>query len=188
MRLQRLIEDLLTLSTVESGSFGLRYRPVNVKSIVQDVVDALAIVAAEKDVSLRLNTSNDLGTCPGDATQLARALNNVIGNAVKFTPAGGAIDVVVERSDFDILIHVTDTGIGIPHEEQSKTVPTVLSVLGIGRAGASRGGTGSHHCQSGHRASRWRNRSAIRSRPWNSSEDHLTRPFACRLLPRIPLI
>jgi signal transduction histidine kinase len=119
-RLLTLIEDLLTLSRVEAGSFGLLIGEVGVGSMLQAVIDAMAPMAAENEVTLSLDVPPDIGTIVGDPEQLERAMFNLVSNAVKFTRAGGWVTISVGRRDDMVRLRVRDTGIGIPFAEQDK--------------------------------------------------------------------
>ncbi|OLD95424.1 MAG: hypothetical protein AUG80_16710 [Candidatus Rokubacteria bacterium 13_1_20CM_4_68_9] len=120
-RLQaRLIEDLLDLSRAITGKLLLDLRPVALGPIVQDAAESLAGAAAEKGV--KLTVAPDPATVRGDALRLGQVVTNLVGNAVKFTPAGGDITVRLERVGNDACLTVRDTGFGIdpdllPHGE-----------------------------------------------------------------------
>src|SRR5439155_880070 len=111
-RLQaRLIEDLLDLSRAITGKLLLDLRPVALGPIVQDAAESLAGAAAEKGV--KLTVAPDPATVRGDALRLGQVVTNLVGNAVKFTPAGGDITVRLERVGNDACLTVRDTGFGI---------------------------------------------------------------------------
>ncbi len=119
-RLLSLVEDLLTLSRVEAGSFRLLIGDVGVGRMLQAVIDAMAPMAAENKVTLSLDVPPDIGTIAADPDQLERAMLNLVSNAVKFTRAGGWVTVSVGRRDDLVRLRVRDTGIGIPYAEQDK--------------------------------------------------------------------
>ena len=111
-RLQaRLIEDLLDLSRAITGKLLLDLRPVALGPIVQDAAESLAGATAEKGV--KLTVAPDPATVRGDALRLGQVVTNLVGNAVKFTPAGGDITVRLERVGNDARLTVRDTGFGI---------------------------------------------------------------------------
>jgi signal transduction histidine kinase len=92
-RLRRLIEDVLTMSKIESGSFTTTLRPVNVVDIVTSATDALQPQADAKGITLIRETPATGLLVTGDSDQLDRALMNLLSNAVKFTPPGGQVRV-----------------------------------------------------------------------------------------------
>lgn len=120
-RLLALIEDLLTLSRIETGAFSVQYKPIEISSLIRRSVEEWEQAAHTREVALTLTMPDlELGVLPGDEYQVGKAIGNVIGNAVKFTPTGGSVhvDVTLERDTFSLV--VKDTGIGIPLEEQSQ--------------------------------------------------------------------
>jgi two-component system, OmpR family, phosphate regulon sensor histidine kinase PhoR len=119
-RLLTLIEDLLTLSRVEAGSFRLTIGDVGVGSMLQAVIDSMAPLAAENKVTLSLDVPPDIGTIAADPDQLERAMLNLVSNAVKFTRPGGWVTISVGRRDDMVRLRVRDSGIGIPVAEQDK--------------------------------------------------------------------
>lgn len=116
-RLRGLIEDLLVLNKIETS--GLHSHPVDtaVSDIVAAVVEVLRPAAANGGVELVAESPGADLCVHVDRTQLERALINLGSNAVKFTPAGGQVGISAERSGGRIAISVTDTGIGIPHDD-----------------------------------------------------------------------
>ena len=119
-RLRGLIEDLLVLNKIETS--GLHSQPVDtaVSDIVRAVVEVLRPAAANGGVELVAEPPADDLCVHVDRTQLERALINLGSNAVKFTPAGGQVGISAERNGDRIAISVTDTGIGIPHDDLAR--------------------------------------------------------------------
>ncbi|OLB96127.1 MAG: hypothetical protein AUH30_13480 [Candidatus Rokubacteria bacterium 13_1_40CM_68_15] len=111
-RLQaRLIEDLLDLSRAVTGKLLLDLRPMALGAVVQDAAESFASAAAEKGVKLAIAIGPV--TVRGDALRLGQVVTNLVGNAVKFTPAGGDISVRLEPTGNDARLTVRDTGLGI---------------------------------------------------------------------------
>ena len=118
-RLRHLIEDILTLSNIESRSFRTAMEPVNVADVVSGSVEALRPEAAGKGLTLTVTAPPSL-LVSGDPGQLDRMTINLLSNAVKFTPAGGRVEAGVTREDGLAVITVSDTGIGIPERDQKE--------------------------------------------------------------------
>ncbi|MGH2771983.1 MAG: sensor histidine kinase [Actinomycetota bacterium] len=117
-RLLNLIEDLLTLSRIESGVFRVELKPVAVADLVAGANEAVMPALAGRNLQLVTQISDQLATVSGDAGKLERALLNLLSNAIKFTPDGGTITIAaLERGEF-IEFSVADTGMGIPAQEQ----------------------------------------------------------------------
>jgi len=119
-RLRHLIEDVLTLSKIESGTFTSMMQPVSLAGIVAADVTALQPVAAAKGLTLTWQDSDHSLMVSGDSGQLDRLVTNLLSNAVKFTPEGGTVRVGTE-SDGDLaVLRVSDTGIGIPERDRKE--------------------------------------------------------------------
>ena len=117
-RLRTLIEDLLTLSRIESGAFRVGTGDVDVAELVDAVVTALAPAAAGGGLVLEAETCGAPVPVAGDAVQLERVLLNLVSNAVKFTPAGGSVRVRAAVVGEEVVVEVVDTGMGVPQAEQ----------------------------------------------------------------------
>jgi PAS domain S-box-containing protein len=119
-RLLALIEDLLTLSRIESGAFRLDLGDVDVCEVVRGAREALGGVFSGRDLQVTFDLPSVPVPVTGDPAALERVVLNVLSNAVKFTPDGGRIDVVLTAApdDGEVRVRVTDTGIGIPDGEQ----------------------------------------------------------------------
>ncbi len=116
----RLIEDLLDLSMIEAGRLSIERRAEEVAPIVEHVVQMFIGNASERSIALYEDVSPDLPQVMGDAGRILQALANLIGNALKFTEAGGRVTVCAERHDHGVVFSVVDTGAGIPPEHLSR--------------------------------------------------------------------
>jgi signal transduction histidine kinase len=117
-RLARLVDELLFFSEVESGG-QLRLSPTTVDYalLVNEAAEAALPRAKERGVALRL-VADDIPPLRGDRGRLAQLLAQLIGNAIKFTDAGGSVDVRAGVEDGRAVVEVSDTGSGIPADEQ----------------------------------------------------------------------
>jgi signal transduction histidine kinase len=120
MRLLGEIENLLAISRIEAGSFTSRLAPMELEPVLRAVADSLRPIAGAADVTLDVQCSGELGEIDADAGQLDRALVNLVSNAIKFTPRGGRVDIDAHRAATTVEIAVSDTGIGIPADEQPR--------------------------------------------------------------------
>jgi len=125
-RLRLLIEDLLTLSRIEAGGFRTLLTDVDLAATVRGVVEDLSPAAAAAEIDLSADLATEPLTVAGDATQMSRALLNLTGNAIKFTPGGGDVHLSLGPDPGPVgtpkpraLLTIRDTGIGIPAEDQS---------------------------------------------------------------------
>jgi PAS domain S-box-containing protein len=117
--LLELINEVLDLSKIEAGSLTLDLSEYSIHELVQAAVTALEGLATEKRLTLRLDVPADLPAGKGDARRITEVLLNLIGNAIKFTEAGG-VRVGVSLSDGAFLISVADTGPGIAEADQQR--------------------------------------------------------------------
>ena len=131
-RLATMINDLLDISRIEAGRIVMKLEPVNLPEIVQQRLEELKPQADEKTIKLDLNVQPDLPDLTGDAEHLGQILTNLIGNAIKFTPSNGEVNVRMSHkncpleedstNDTDkndgVHVEVIDTGPGIPAQDR----------------------------------------------------------------------
>lgn len=121
----RLVEDLLDLAKIEAGKLELDLERVDLAALVEANVARNRVLAAKKQIEIRLHFPQE-GQQGGplemliDPTKMEQVLNNLIGNAVKFSPAGSAVDVHVTPEGGRVTLAVEDRGPGIPAEERDK--------------------------------------------------------------------
>ncbi len=136
-----LINDLLDLSKIEAGRLELHHAPLRLRAVLDERIALLTPRAREKGLALALDMASDVPpVVNGDVTRLSQALTNLLGNAIKFTPAG-SVTLSVTREAGDMLCFaVTDTGIGIaPSKLESIFEPFTQADGSVTRAF---GGTG----------------------------------------------
>ncbi len=121
-RLMRLIGDLLFAAQVDAGTLTLVKSTVDVADIALDAHDTAKVRAADRRQTVVLDVDAPSGELPyvGDRDRLGQVLDNLLTNAIKFTPDGGRIDLRVRRQDEAIVMEVADTGRGIPAQEQAR--------------------------------------------------------------------
>jgi signal transduction histidine kinase len=115
LRLQALVDSLLDLSRIEAGKLSLRQLPIS--KIIMDCASKYAGRASAAGVSLQLNGLPDDIFVIGDELQIRRAINNVLDNAIKFTPANGIIILEMHTEDKYVRINIKDNGVGIPPDD-----------------------------------------------------------------------
>lgn len=112
-RMERLIHDLLDVTRAEQGKLSIRQDVVDPTAVAHDVVASHGPIAASRQIDFRTSVAADLPRVCGDADRLAQALTNLIGNAFKFTPAGGVVRLDVTPRDGKVQFEVSDSGPGI---------------------------------------------------------------------------
>jgi signal transduction histidine kinase/CheY-like chemotaxis protein len=116
--LLKLISDILDLSKIEAGRMDLAIQEVPIGSVFADVLSTLKPLAEKKSQILAENSEAHL-VVRADVTRLKQMLMNLAGNAIKFTPEGGRIELAAHETNGQIRVEVRDTGPGIPPEEQN---------------------------------------------------------------------
>lgn len=116
-RLERIVGDMLSVSEIEAGSFKLRSGDVRLDTVFEELRSDFEAQAKEKQLDLRFELPPKLPAIKGDRDKIVLALHNLIGNALKYTPAGGKVEVKVHLDASNLLVQVVDTGIGISAEE-----------------------------------------------------------------------
>ena len=116
LRLGRLVDDLQELSRVESRSFTLDLRPIAFAVPLATTAKRLARAFDEKQITLTLNLPADLPPVLADEDRLTQVLTNLLGNALAYTPAGGAVTVSAQRRGGEVRVTIQDSGLGIPPE------------------------------------------------------------------------
>lgn len=112
--LSRLVDDLRILSMADAGKLDLSTQVVDIAALVENVVSEYQTIAAREKVQVRVESSEETILIPGDPDRLAQVINNLLENAVRYTPPQGRIDVQVSRRNDLVTIKVQDTGNGIP--------------------------------------------------------------------------
>ena len=116
-RIVNLVTGFLEASKAEAGKLSVEERPVELNTLIREVAQQQMGDLRKKNISLDVVLDEGVPTVLGDKAQLDRVLWNLVGNAIKFTPAGGKITVSSRRDDRHVCVAVRDTGIGIPKEE-----------------------------------------------------------------------
>ncbi len=145
-RLLRLVSDLLFTAQVESGKFALQECDVDLQTVVSASLESAKPVAEARDVRVVLSHPATAPHVWGDPTRLGQAVDNLVSNAIKFTPPGGRVAITLSTAAGDdqerelALISVSDTGIGIPADEIDRlfsrffraSTATQFAVPGVG--------------------------------------------------------
>jgi signal transduction histidine kinase len=118
-RLTRLVSDLLLVAQVEAGKLALEEMPVDLVTVAGQCVEAARPAAERKGIELTLHAGT-VPMLPADPARLAQLLDNLLANAVKFTPTGGRVDVSVRTDGAVAAVEVADSGPGISPEEQER--------------------------------------------------------------------
>ncbi|HYL84604.1 MAG TPA: ATP-binding protein [Candidatus Angelobacter sp.] len=185
-RLARLTDDLLELSKMDAERIDLEIRRLNVAQFVQGCVETTQRPAAEKDLRISVNLQQPVPDIAADRRRLAEVLQNLLDNALQYTPSGGQIMVSASGDGDHVTFTVSDTGIGIPQADQPRIFERFYRV----DAARSRevGGTGlglsiAKHLVEAHGGRIW-----VESDVGQGSQFHFTVPvFDAERLPPHPI-
>ncbi|HEY0156541.1 MAG TPA: HAMP domain-containing sensor histidine kinase [Thermoanaerobaculia bacterium] len=116
----RLVNDVLDFAAIESGRVRLNLEETPLEPLVRDVVETMRIIAVGKQVTVRFSVEGAVPELAVDRIKLSQAVQNLVGNAVQYSPAGASVDVRLRGGDGGVTIEVEDRGPGIPPEEVSE--------------------------------------------------------------------
>jgi signal transduction histidine kinase len=115
-RMARIVDDLLLVAEIEADRLELDPAPADLAHLATAAVEAALPVAVENGIELSLNVEGRL-PLEADADRLRQVLDNLVSNALKFTPGGGSVTLSAHNGDGGVHVEVTDSGIGIPRDE-----------------------------------------------------------------------
>ncbi len=116
-KLKNLVEELFEYSKLEAKQIKLNPEPFPITELVQDITSKYKIMANEKNISISSHIPTDLPLIYADIALVDRAIQNLMDNAIKFTPTGGSIDFEFKKLDNAIQVNIKDNGCGIPEED-----------------------------------------------------------------------
>jgi len=145
---EHLVGDLLDISRIASGKFSLQLEPVDLPALLAARLEAARATAAANGITLEEQLDRSVGPVRGDPVRLHQVFENLLTNALKFTPSGGRVSVVVGRAGGDAVVTIQDTGIGIPadvlphvfdeFQQADRSITRRYGGLGLGLAIARR--------------------------------------------------
>ncbi len=118
-RIAHLVEGLLLLSRADAGVLRMDRRPMDLSRLVEEVLDRAKILADAGDITLRIDHAEQV-TILGDYERLRRLVLNLVENSIKYTTPGGRVTIALEKESDGAILKVSDTGIGIPDDEQEQ--------------------------------------------------------------------
>jgi signal transduction histidine kinase len=113
-KLARLVDELLDVSRIQTGRIEFRYGDVDLSELASEVATRMQLTTTTHEISVRRDSAN---VVTADRDHLEQVLNNLVTNAIKYSPSGGAITIDVRPDDAGVRLSVTDQGIGIPEKE-----------------------------------------------------------------------
>ncbi|MCF5803721.1 ATP-binding protein [Pseudomonas tremae] len=142
-RMNSLLEDLLDTAQIEAGRYQLSRLALSVTSLLEEACGLLVMLTTEKNIELNCTSTHGL-VVDADPERIFQVLSNLVGNAIKFTPKGGRINIDAVAEGNEVLFKVSDDGIGIPKEH----LPYIFQRYWSVKEGNPRGnGLGLYICQ-----------------------------------------
>ena len=134
-RMNRLIHDLLSVTTIEAGRLSIAPKKISVNELLHEACELLEPIAREKSITLTVSAAADLPPVRADSSRVLQVFSNLVGNAVKFTQSGGAITLSAAREEGKIQCAVADNGPGIPAAQ----IPRLFGKFWQAKRGDGRG-------------------------------------------------
>ena len=120
LKIVKLSQEVTKILTLESGLMNLEFEPAPINMIIEDVVTRNKVAAQKKGMTLFTELTNDLPDIEMDAQKIEEVLDNLISNAIKFTQEGGSVRVKAYKELRDIIVEVSDNGLGLSEEDVAK--------------------------------------------------------------------
>jgi signal transduction histidine kinase len=141
-RLTTLVEELFELARLESRDMKPELEPFPLPELIQDVVQGFRLEAEQKGVTLDLDRPDEVPLVSADIGLIQRALQNLIGNALKHTDEGGRVSIFIEPEKNKVAVRIEDTGCGIPDEDLEQIFDRFYQVRNRGEKQTTAGGLG----------------------------------------------
>src|SRR5207244_2978157 len=124
-------------ATIEAGYMALERSEVELHEFLNNVLSLMRERARNQQLTLLFDCPADIGIVSLDARRIKQALFNLLSNAFKFTPPGGTIALAAQREHDDVVVTVTDTGVGIPEPDQARVFERFERATKFGRHGGA---------------------------------------------------
>ncbi|OGT57465.1 MAG: hypothetical protein A3F14_05355 [Gammaproteobacteria bacterium RIFCSPHIGHO2_12_FULL_43_28] len=138
-RSSHVVAQLLTLSRLGEEETLTDMKPVDLHKLATEMIALLAPHALEKDIEIELSPPPNIATVLGNDTAIGILIRNIVDNAIRYTPRGGAVNITVVDTDNQVILRVTDTGAGIPLELRERVFERFYRILGSKAPGSGLG-------------------------------------------------
>lgn len=115
--LENLVEHWLDISRIENGTFTEKKASLSLSAVLYRSIEEMTPLCRKRGISLKTEIQDNLPEIIGDEESLVRVFTNIIGNATKYTSSPGMISVGVQHDKYYVIVNISDTGIGIPHDK-----------------------------------------------------------------------
>ena len=138
-RLSTIIDNILDLASLDAGRMTLEYGPVDPGALLEGVATLMHEPAMGRGLAIEVDGPKELPTIEGDERRLKQALCNLVSNSIKFSTTGGKVKLAARRQDVNLLVSVTDAGLGIAPEDQQRVFNAFDRGAGGPQSGAGLG-------------------------------------------------
>lgn len=135
----RLIGDILDMERITEGKLQLELTKNRIEDLIKDSIESHSHLASSKNISLKTSSLNSNNSILFDKDRVSQILSNLIGNALKYTPAGGVVSVDAQEEKNEMVISVHDTGPGIPDDQKKRIFERFAQIKNKDRAGLGLG-------------------------------------------------
>ena len=125
-----VVNDVINLSRADEGTMRLRLDAVDAKTLVRKVLSGMLERVEQAGVCLNIEVASGIAPFVGDRDKLEQALQNYLGNAIRFSPKGETVDIYVYEDDRDIVFAVRDRGVGLSNVEQQQVFQVFSQIDG----------------------------------------------------------
>ena len=168
----RLISDILDMERISEGKLQLQLEKNKIDEIINESAESFSHIVSDKRILFKTSTLNINHEILCDKDRVAQILSNLIGNAIKFTPAGGSVTVEARQTGEDVTISICDTGPGIPHNQKNRIFERFAQIGDKQRSGLGLGLYISKTLVESHLGKIW-----VTSKPGAGSTFYFTLPF-----------
>lgn len=154
-KLLTMINDILDIAKLEAGKLDVSIEDINIRDIAAHVIEIAKGLSQRKNITFNVVIDESIGTIQADPKLIERALTNLLGNAVKFTPEEGKITLKINDVDNTIKVSVIDNGEGIPPDYIDKVFDKFKQVMGQRKGGTGLGLTICKYIVEGHKGQIW---------------------------------
>ncbi|MBL7544086.1 MAG: HAMP domain-containing histidine kinase [Bdellovibrionaceae bacterium] len=134
-----LVSDILDMERIAGGKIQLRLAKNSINKLISEIIESYSIQAKAKSITLKSELLNSFDVVAFDKDRISQVLSNLVGNALKFTPANGRINVTAKSSEYEIEISVEDTGVGVPENQRIRIFERFAQIGNKQRSGIGLG-------------------------------------------------
>lgn len=146
-RLRGAVQKILDIAKIESGKMVYNIDKVDLQPVINDVLETLKVLISGKNLTVTKEVDAELPPVMADKDKLAIVFENIVGNAIKFTPTGGKIGIKARKDGGSVLVEIHDTGMGIPPEDTKKVFEKYYQVKSGSGSNSSGSGIGLVICK-----------------------------------------